>query len=214
MKVKDIINNNNPTNPAPQQQQPKKVGDLGLQVGKLKSQLQRTNSELSALKKRQEEREVKTPLVKVDGSRIQFEYTTRVQDRLFKSLETIQLHEDFEKIHGLIKPIVNITNALIRGQDIFKKSPRYEVGPDGKPDAKRRAQDAEGRDAFMPSAAERFAGQLNRLLSLPGISDLLVQLDAEYKRILDESPKRSPKTQPDPEKVDPSPEEGSYDLSR
>jgi len=211
VKVKDVIKNAKSTNP---EDQSKKIEELGLQVGKLKSQIQQRDSELAALKEKQQLREANMPQLRVDGNQIIFDYTTRVKGKVFHHLQGLEMHANFHKLYALVKPLVNITNALVRGQDLFHREPRYEIGPDGKPDVNRRAKDAEGRGAFMPSSAERFSKQLNEILSLPGITDLLTRLDEEYQRILSESPKRSSKIQRALDEDDSSPETASGGMER
>lgn len=174
----------------------KKIEDLGQQIGKLKAQNQSKDNEIKRLKESINTREANQPRLGLEGNSLEFLYSTRVQGKVFSHLKKYQMHDNFSKLYNLIRPLVNITNALVRGQDIFSKEPRYEIGKDGKPDVNRRAKDAEGKPAFMPSPIERFTRQLDEFLALPGVGELLNRLNDEYQRVLSESPKRSSSSQP------------------
>lgn len=169
-----------------------KMDPKDFQISKLKKQL-------ADARRQPEPQKLVKPVFEISEEGINLSSALTVDGKTFKSFETVFKSDEFSKLLPLIKPIVILTNGLMAGRDILKRSPRFALDSNGLR-TNTIARDENGKVLSMPSLTDKVTDIYNIMLSDPKCKELINGLNDRIGEIRESSIQKieKPSVKPDP----------------
>lgn len=171
------------TKKAPLGQPPKATTDPNMVMSELRKKLGKSQHEIEDLKNQLAERRMRAPVeISPIGKEMKFRYQ-HPTDRKFSNTVGESFAEDTKYLAEILRPLIIMTMAIARGQDLHKRNRREKLGPDGKRLSGQYEKDANGRVVLMPSVMDRVRDLYNGMVSDPEVVKSLKELNDRLTEI-------------------------------
>lgn len=155
---------------------------VGFQLANLKTRLANTERENERLRDQLSTKSANQRTMVIDDSGVHLQSQVKIDGVVFQNLQHLKGSEDFKSLVTLLKPLVQLTNSLIRGNDVLKRKPTMKKDAENKITSEP-LKDAEGKVIMMPSISDRMQKTYESMLSDPVIKDLLNQINKRYDEL-------------------------------
>lgn len=181
MSITSKLNEGNKTaRPTPE-------GDrAGFQIANLKDRLAKSERRNEFLETRLRDIDANKRTMQIDDTGIKLRASVNVNGVKFENLTSLKMSENFKSLVPLLSPLVQITNSLIRGNDVLYRRPTMKKDSNGKL-TKEPLLDEEGKAVYQRSASDRFQESYENMISDPVISSLLVKIQERLDEISEQS---------------------------
>lgn len=155
---------------------------VGFQLANLKSKLSNAERELVRLREQLTTKSANQRTMVIDDTGVNLQSQVKQQGVVYSNLHHVKVSEDFKSLIPLLRPLVQLTNSLIRGNDVLNRRAVMKKDESNKI-TNIPLKDAEGKAVFLPSPTDRMQQTYQSMLADPVIKDLLMKVNDRYNEI-------------------------------